>query len=772
MTESKLPRLPAPPPTTASGKPPHWLSLATMLVGFIFLGAPAAHAAPGIALVQACPASPIPMGSLYTFSGYVTNTGDATLMNVFVFGPQDVASPLLGPIDLLPGGSAAYTCAYTVPFHTCSVVVTTSGNCGGPVISNLTSCPVATSPGIAITKACPPAPVAPGGTLVFTGTLLNTGNVTLTNVIVVNSQPAPNTPVIGPLTLTPGAYVTFTGAYVVPVNACSSSDTLTVTARDTCGTSLTSSATANCPFITTPALTLTELCPPAPVAAGATVDFSGLVSNSGNITLTNVLVFSRDQGANTPVLGPLTLTPGASAVFAGSYVALSGAAPATNTTIITNASDTITTNSADLITTNTAVTILTNAPAPTDFGTINAAQEVVDRFVIGTNFNGLTYAGEDHGYAATLFYALRKSDGGATFFDTVNTSTGTNTDRFDATTRNFDALTYAAPDLGYGPLLFYYLSHDTAGVSTFGSITPGGAVGVTADHFVVGNDFDALTFSATDVGFGANLFYYVRHDATGLSTFGTINPALPGTITDRFTVGMNVRALVFTALTTPGYGANNFYYLRQDANGVATFGTIQVTGLTSGLVTDRFVVGANIEELTFTATDVGFGPNLFYYLRSHAASFTTNSVTSYVTNSVTSYTTNTTATYTTNSLVTFSATNTVSAVGMDICQGRTVVAAANCAGAVDPTTVFLLLVPPVPPLVPVINGPTTLSTGAFNLSFPTEIGKWYTVQFKHALSDPAWTDLEIVVGTGASLPIIDTAASLHPARFYRVIATQ
>lgn len=254
--------------------------------------------------------------------------------------------------------------------------------------------------------------------------------------------------------------------------------------------------------------------------------------------------------------------------------------------------------------------------ASTAFGTINSATtNVVDRFVAGTNFNGLAYAPEDHGYAATQFYSLRRDTNGTSYFATITAGTGTVTDRFDASTRTFDALAYAAPDLGFGPLLFYFLSHDAAGVSTFGTIAPGGVTGVTTDRFVVGTNFAALTFAAPDLGYGANLFYYVRHDATGLSTFGTINPTMPGTITDRFTVGSNVVALVFTELAAPGFGATNFYYLRQDASKVTAFGTIFITSPSTATVTDRFAVGTNVTELAFTATDTGFGANLFYYLR-------------------------------------------------------------------------------------------------------------------------------------------------------------
>jgi hypothetical protein len=370
---------------------------------------------------------------------------------------------------------------------------------------------------------------------------------------------------------------------------------------------------------------------------------------------------------------------------------------------------------------------------------------------------------------------MRKDITGTNFFDTIIASTATTTDRFSATNQNFDALTYAAPDLGYGPLLFYYLRHDNTGVSIFGSITPGGIVGVTTDHFVVGRNFDGLTFTATDVGYGADLFYYVRHDATGLSTFGTINPALPGTVTDRFTIGTNVDALVFTDLTAPGYGADNFYYLRHSASGVSTFGTIFVTGLTTATVTDRFTVGTNATELTFTATDVGFGPNLFYFLRGGGLSvttnivttfttntvttYTTNMVTTYTTNTVTTYTTNTVTTYTTNSVVTFTPTNSVTATGMDICQDRIVAAAANCLGPIGP-----------PQFAPVFGVPT-MTNGFFSVSFSGENGISYTVQYKNALNDPAWTDLETVVGTGGNLSITDAVVAQRGSRFYRVILT-
>ena len=49
-----------------------------------------------------------------------------------------------------------------------------------------------------------------------------------------------------------------------------------------------------------------------------------------------------------------------------------------------------------------------------------------------------------------------------------------------------------------------------AAPSTFGTISTSGAI---SDRFGVGSNFDALTYAADDVGYGPNLFYYLRHDS-------------------------------------------------------------------------------------------------------------------------------------------------------------------------------------------------------------------------------------------------------------------
>jgi hypothetical protein len=200
---------------------------------------------------------------------------------------------------------------------------------------------------------------------------------------------------------------------------------------------------------------------------------------------------------------------------------------------------------------------------------------------------------------------------GFSTFGTIATD-GSVTDRFGVGS-DCDALTFVPGDVGYGPNLFYYLRHDAASFSTFGTISTGGAV---TDRFGLGTGFDALTFVADDLGYGPNLFYYLRHDGAGFSTFGTISTG--GAITDRFGVGTNVDALEFVPGNL-GFGPKLFYYLRHDAARFSTFGTIS----TSGAVTDRFGVGTNVDALTFVPGNLGFGPKLFYFLRHDAAGFST-----------------------------------------------------------------------------------------------------------------------------------------------------
>ena len=893
----------------------------------------AVFTSPGIVVTKVCSTKHRflhPNEILMTYSGTVSNTGNITLYNVTVVDNQPNTNALVllngmpGPIILAPGELATFAGSYIVPVDFCgNDTVTASGNdlCSGALVTNSVTaiCPIAHNPRIGVTKRCPEGDTPHGGTLWFTGTVTNMGDVTLVNVYVVNDQPSNNAPVIGPITLAPGTSQDFRGSYTAPLVCCEIIDTLTARGQDNCsGSNVTATATAicrtlytpgialvpdqpcppnllpgscycfsgyvtntgdailtnitvfsralpcqpqdglnqlslqgpidgqqlfsfglpdlapgewrpyygcltvpsnicevtisvnsqetcagtliantiSCPVTTTPCISITEVClpPPDPVTNGTVVFFTGYVCNCGNITVTNVNVFSsqfrdtlqtfaligsHDLVAATSeflVLGGITLDAGACQSFSGSYIATGGNLR-TNSIIVTHVPGDIWTTVTNVITATNTFTATTNTPLW--FSTIDSVAQTNDnRFLIGSNFNGLTYAPEDHGEPpgghATEFYSIRTDTTGASFFDYIIASTAAVGDGFPTPTVadpniTFDALTYAADALFGQSKVFYYLSHDNAGVTWFGVIIPGApGVGVTANYFPVGTNttFDVLTYTATDEGWGADIFYYIRHDTNGISWFGTIDTtSFPGTITDRFAVGTNTTfvGLVFTPLSAPGYGADNFYYLRQNpTNGVTTFGTIFFPTPpytpTSVVVTDRFTVGTNATELTFTATAVAWGPNLFYYFSGSGSIVTT-----YGTNAVTTYMTNNTRVdiYTTNSVVSFTTSNTVTAFGTDICQDQLVTAAADCIG-------------PIIPIVLVVGTTNSPNGGGllFTLSFPSQSGRSYIVQYKDTLLDLNWTDLippGSVTGSGGIVTITDPSpAALHPTRFYRI----
>jgi hypothetical protein len=59
------------------------------------------------------------------------------------------------------------------------------------------------------------------------------------------------------------------------------------------------------------------------------------------------------------------------------------------------------------------------------------------------------------------------------------------------------------------------------------------------------------------------------------------------------------------------------------------------------------------------------------------------------------------------------------------------------------------------------------STNIVRVSVPTTSGKSYGLEYKDSLSEPAWTRLPAVAGTGGQLILTDPVATV-PQRFYRV----
>jgi uncharacterized repeat protein (TIGR01451 family) len=280
---------------------------------------------PRIVVTQVCPTAQVAPGDPIRYTGTVSNAGNITLIQVKVETPT--AGLVLGPITLAPGEVRNYSATYVVP-DSCTwretVTATAKDACNQATVQAATTgeCPVIGTPRIAVVKVCPTAPTPKGGVFTYTGWVKNTGNVTLTNVTVVNNEPVNNTPVIGPITLAPGATANFTNSYTAPLCCCFMIDTLKATGYSQCASNVSVSATATevCPLATTPAISVTVACPQIRVPIGGLFVFTGTIVNTGDVTLDDVYVYADQPASNTVVVGPLTLAPGESQGYVGSFV--------------------------------------------------------------------------------------------------------------------------------------------------------------------------------------------------------------------------------------------------------------------------------------------------------------------------------------------------------------------------------------------------------------------------------------------------------------------
>ena len=286
---------------------------------------------PILALIKTCALVPAAPGQFTTVSGVVSNAGCVMLTNVFVYNDEpDPNTQLLGPITLGPGQATNFFSSYRLPPDRCSYVETVSatgqdaryGHTGKASVP--TVCPTAVNPGLAIIKNCPPFPVLPGQPLLFSGVVSNAGNITLTEVTILNNQVSTNVPVLGPISLAVGESANFSGSYLVPVPAaaCAASITDVVSASGTSicgGTNVTARTTNSCPIQPLSLLVVTKDCLGGPVAPGGLLSFSGTISNAGTVTLTNVIVGSDHVTNTLPVLGPFTLAPYQTTNYSGSY---------------------------------------------------------------------------------------------------------------------------------------------------------------------------------------------------------------------------------------------------------------------------------------------------------------------------------------------------------------------------------------------------------------------------------------------------------------------
>jgi len=274
------------------------------------------------------------------FNGEVTNDGGLALNNVTV--TDDMGTPgdtgddqvVFGPATLQPGETQPYSGSYETTAIPATDEVTAVGHRGTATVEATAdaTCSPDVNPAITVDKFCTAAlnTAQDGIDIAFNGTVTNSGNVALENVTVVDdngtADPGDDVTVLGPVTLNAGASMPYNGTYSA-LGTSTSTDHVTATGTDVLtDEEVSDNASATCDVQVNPAISVTKLCT-AEVNSGGTgieVDFNGVVTNTGDITLVNVRVVDNNgtagnTGDDVLVLGPITLAPGASAPYSGSF---------------------------------------------------------------------------------------------------------------------------------------------------------------------------------------------------------------------------------------------------------------------------------------------------------------------------------------------------------------------------------------------------------------------------------------------------------------------
>ncbi len=299
--------------------------------------------APSIELIKTgtAPATPA-AGDEITYTFEVRNTGDVTLTDVRIDDPLLGGVLAGGPITLAPGASDAttFTGTYTLDQDDIdageveNTATTTGTDPFGEEVedSDTATTPMTNEPSIALVKTADASglsdPAAVGEEIAYSFTVTNTGNLTLSNVTIEDLLPG-LTMSGGPIPqLAPDASdsTTFSAVYVLTqddLDAGQVENTATATGTSPAGDEVSDQSGADndtdeptiVPVAQNPEIELvktaqdeifeTEMAEP-----GDTLDFTFTVTNTGNVTLTDVTISDALAGVTVDG-GPIaSLAPG------------------------------------------------------------------------------------------------------------------------------------------------------------------------------------------------------------------------------------------------------------------------------------------------------------------------------------------------------------------------------------------------------------------------------------------------------------------------------
>jgi uncharacterized repeat protein (TIGR01451 family) len=378
-------------------------------------------------------------GQAITYTIEVTNTGTETLTNVVVTDPM-APGGVVGTIASLTIGTVqdlTYTVnAAQAQIDNGSSIVNTATvtDTQGDNQSATATVAIDQDPSLSITKVAATTPSLPGDSantadeagqvINYTVTVTNTGNETLTGVTVIDtlSNGASVTLSGGSATLGVNGSETLTGSYTVTQTDVDNGATLTNTATATDDQGDNQPASASTPIDQHPGLTITKVAATTPNDqadvgqvdhAGQQITYTIEVANTGNETLTNVVVTDPNDpnGATVGTIASLAV---------GAHTDLSYTVTATQTQID---------NGGSIV--NTASVASDQTPTPENSNTVTTVIDQDPSLTItkvaattpslpGDSANTADEAGQVINYTVTVTNTGNETLTGVTVIDTLS----------------------------------------------------------------------------------------------------------------------------------------------------------------------------------------------------------------------------------------------------------------------------------------------------------------------------------------------------------------
>ena len=256
--------------------------------------------------------------TVLTYTIQVRNTGNVSLRGVGVVSNR-LGAITLASSNLAPGQATTGTATRTIvegdlpgPFVSTVTATGTPRYGNGPAVTATDSDGVTltSNPALQVTATANPTTIAVGQAVGYSYRVRNTGDVTLSNLVVSDSRTGV---IVSPVTtLAPGASVDLASSYVVqeanlpgPLG-----NNVNASARTALNQQVNATASTSVVLTTGPAIQIVASASPSPANIGQVVTFNYLVRNVGNVTLDGIIASDTRLG-NVP-LGTTSLAPGAS----------------------------------------------------------------------------------------------------------------------------------------------------------------------------------------------------------------------------------------------------------------------------------------------------------------------------------------------------------------------------------------------------------------------------------------------------------------------------